>query len=477
MRTNNFTFIDLFAGLGGFHIALSQLGGKCVFASELKEDLRKLYVINYPEMEGDTQTGIRKIEGDITKVNLNKIPQHDVLCAGFPCQPFSQAGKQEGFDDKVRGNMFDYICKVITAQAENKPRLLLLENVANLKNHDKGRTWSTIRAKLDELGYKVFEEILSPHQYGYPQHRKRIYIVGIRKEDIADKEDDWKFVFPIEHGKTCDIKEIVNENDVNITPLSLKTHYQLKVWQSFIDELVCRGKEIPSFPIWAMEFGADYPYEEKAPSFMDRESLLGKFGKLGWKINGPSFRDCIQQLPIYAQTDTQETFPSWKIRYIQQNRNFYRDNEEWLKEWVEKIKDWDNSHQKLEWNCGKEEDKALTNKIIQYRASGIRVKLPTYSPALNLVGTQIPILPWVKLPEQCIPHYSEDDLSKYGLTREDISHGRYLSIKEAADLQGMKHLRFDRLSLTRSYEALGNAVNTQVVNKIAKKLIKEYCHE
>lgn len=477
MRTDDFTFIDLFAGLGGFHIALSQLGGKCVFASELKEDLRKLYLINYPEMSGDTETGISKIEGDITKVNLSKIPNHDILCAGFPCQPFSQAGKQEGFDDKGRGNMFDYICKVIVAQKENKPRLLLLENVANLKNHDKGRTWSTIKTRLNELGYDVFVEILSPHQYGYPQHRKRIYIVGIRKDDVVDKEGGLQFTFPVEHGRSCNIRDIVDENDVNITPLSLKTHYQLKVWQSFIDEIVSRGKEIPSFPIWAMEFGANYPYEEKAPSCLDRADLVGKLGKLGWMIDGPSLKDCIQQLPVYAQTDTQTVFPPWKIRYIHQNRDFYTDNKDWLNVWVDKIKDWDNSHQKLEWNCGKEEEKTLTNKIIQYRASGIRVKLPTYSPALNLVGTQIPILPWVKLPEQCIPHYSEDDLSKYGLTREDISHGRYLSIKEAADLQGMKHLHFDALSSTRSYEALGNAVNTQVVKKIAEKLIKEYCHE
>ena len=127
------------------------------------------------------------VEGDITKVDLSKIPQHDILCAGFPCQPFSQAGKREGFNDAAgRGNLFDYICDAIRAQHDNKPSLLLLENVSNLRGHDDGRTWTTIQSKLDKLGYFVRGEILSPHQYGYPQHRKRIYIVGIRK-DIMDQ--------------------------------------------------------------------------------------------------------------------------------------------------------------------------------------------------------------------------------------------------------------------------------------------------
>ena len=100
-----YTFIDLFAGLGGFHIAMQELGCKCVFASELKDDLRKLYEENYP--------GTR-IEGDITKIAPSDIPPHDILCAGFPCQPFSQAGKQQGFnDDKQRGNLFDYICAIV----------------------------------------------------------------------------------------------------------------------------------------------------------------------------------------------------------------------------------------------------------------------------------------------------------------------------------------------------------------------------
>lgn len=175
MTNKEYTFIDLFAGLGGFHLALQQLGCKCVFASELKEDLRKLYQLNFPELDEEY------LKGDITLVDVNDIPSHDILCGGFPCQPFSQAGKRQGFnDEKDRGNLFTYICDIIEY---HRPKYVFLENVANLKGHDEGNTWKVIYTKLhDELGYEVKEAILSPHQFESPQHRKRIYIVGARKD-------------------------------------------------------------------------------------------------------------------------------------------------------------------------------------------------------------------------------------------------------------------------------------------------------
>lgn len=225
-----------------------------------------------------------------------------------------------------------------------------------------------------------------------------------------------------------------------------------------------------------MEFGADYPYEGLAPAHLSKKELDGHHGKLGWEINGPSFEDCLNQLPVYAQVDTKRKFPDWKIRYIRQNRELYHQNQDWIIDWIEKIKDWDNSHQKFEWNCGNNGDYRIFDKIVQFRASGIRVKLPTYSPALNLVGTQVPVLPWIKLPENCVPDYTDKELKKVGLTRNDIQFGRYLSTKEAAKLQGMEHLSFGDLTSTRIYEALGNAVNTQVVKKIATQLINVYYH-
>ena len=458
-----YTFIDLFAGLGGFHLALQQLGCKCVFASELKEDLRKLYQLNFPELDE------KYLKGDITMVDVNDIPSHDILCGGFPCQPFSQAGKRLGFQDEGRGDLFFKICEIIQ---HHRPRYIFLENVSNLKGHDNGDTWRVIKRELEKLGYYVPEpEILSPHQFGIPQHRRRIYIVGLRK-DLIDSKEPKPFEFPNEKKeKNCDITTIIDSSDTDIQPLALKTLQQLKIWQKFLTELKKRNRAIPRFPIWAMEFDADYEYEDIAPFKQTKKQLKGHKGKLGWEINGPSKEDCLRQLPIYAQTDTADKFPEWKIRYIRQNREFWTENADWLSSWIEYIKDWDNSHQKLEWNCRGNNDGDLKHKIIQFRASGIRVKLPTFSPALNLVGTQVPILPWIELPKECIPTYSDEELEQFGLTQDDIRFGRYLSTKEAAALQGMGKLKFGHLSRTRIYEALGNAVNVDIVTIIAKKLL------
>lgn len=458
-----YTFIDLFAGLGGFHLALQQLGCKCVFASELKEDLRKLYQLNFPELDE------KYLKGDITMVDVNDIPSHDILCGGFPCQPFSQAGKRLGFQDEGRGDLFFKICEIIQ---HHRPRYIFLENVSNLKGHDNGDTWRVIKRELEKLDYYIPEpEILSPHQFGIPQHRRRIYIVGLRK-DLIDSKEPKPFEFPNEKKeKNCDITTIIDSSDTDIQPLALKTLQQLKVWQKFLTELKKRNRAIPRFPIWAMEFDADYDYEDIAPFKQTKKQLKGHKGKLGWEINGPSKEDCLRQLPIYAQTDTADKFPEWKIRYIRQNREFWTENADWLSSWIEYIKDWDNSHQKLEWNCRGNNDGDLKHKIIQFRASGIRVKLPTFSPALNLVGTQVPILPWIELPKECIPTYSDEELEQYGLTQDDIRFGRYLSTKEAAALQGMGKLKFGHLSRTRIYEALGNAVNVDIVTIIAKKLL------
>ena len=408
-----YTFIDLFAGLGGFHLALQQLGCKCVFASELKEDLRKLYQLNFPELDE------KYLKGDITMVDVNDIPSHDILCGGFPCQPFSQAGKRLGFQDEGRGDLFFKICEIIQ---HHRPRYIFLENVSNLKGHDNGDTWRVIKRELEKLGYYVPEpEILSPHQFGIPQHRRRIYIVGLRK-DLIDSKEPKPFEFPNEKKeKNCDITTIIDSSDTDIQPLALKTLQQLKVWQKFLTELKKRNRAIPRFPIWAMEFDANYDYEDIAPFKQTKKQLKGHKGKLGWEINGPSKEDCLRQLPIYAQTDTADKFPEWKTRYIRQNREFWTTNSDWLCTWIEYIKDWDNSHQKLEWNCRGNNDGDLKHKIIQFRASGIRVKLPTFSPALNLVGTQVPILPWIELPKECIPVYSDEELEQYGLTlRQNI---------------------------------------------------------
>ena len=261
------TFIDLFAGLGGFHLALKQLGCECVFASELKDDLRTLYRINFPD------TPI--VEGDITKVPLENVPPHDILCAGFPCQPFSQAGKRQGFnDEKDRGNLFYNILEIVKY---HRPKYVLLENVATLKNHDNGNTWNTIKGELEKANYEVTEAILSPHQFQIPQHRRRIYIVCVDK----DKRTLNDFSFPTISNKGTNIKKIIEEDDTNIVKLKNETRHQLQVWQDFIEQTIAHGDSIPRFPIWAMEFGANYSFEEMAPAYQLLEELRGKRGKFG----------------------------------------------------------------------------------------------------------------------------------------------------------------------------------------------------
>lgn len=177
-----FTFIDLFAGIGGFRMALQNLGGQCVFSSELDEQAKKTYYANY----GDVPFG------DITKESTkNKIPKDfDVLCAGFPCQAFSLAGKRLGFADETRGTLFFDVAEILRRY---QPKAFFLENVKGLVSHDKGRTFKTILRTLDEVGYIVPDpEIVNAMYFGVPQHRERIYIVGFRK-DLGIGKDDFSY--------------------------------------------------------------------------------------------------------------------------------------------------------------------------------------------------------------------------------------------------------------------------------------------
>ena len=170
-------FIDLFAGIGGFRIALESFGEECVFTSEWDKHAQKTYFANFGEIP----------QGDITKIDEKIIPKHDVICAGFPCQAFSVSGKQKGFSD-TRGTLFFDIARIASF---HKPKILFLENVKNFEKHDSGRTLKTILGTLDQIGYDVFYKVLNASEYGAPTSRKRIYIIGFRK-DLRIK----KFEFP-----------------------------------------------------------------------------------------------------------------------------------------------------------------------------------------------------------------------------------------------------------------------------------------
>jgi len=176
-----FKFIDLFAGIGGIRIPFQELGGKCVFTSEWDKFAQKTYRLNFSE----------EPDGDITQVPVNSIKDFDVLLAGFPCQPFSQAGLRKGFED-TRGTLFFQIEQILK---EKKPKAFLLENVKQLRGHDKGRTLKVILKHLDDLGYFVDFDVLRAADYGVPQNRERIYIVGFDKEKI-NIASDYEFPFP-----------------------------------------------------------------------------------------------------------------------------------------------------------------------------------------------------------------------------------------------------------------------------------------
>ena len=198
-KKNNadFTFIDLFAGIGGIRIPFQELGGKCVFTSEWDKFAQKTYRINFGE----------EPQGDITKIDAKDIPDFDILLGGFPCQPFSQAGLKKGFSD-TRGTLFFEIERIIQ---EKRPKAFLLENVKQLRGHDKGRTLKIILEHIDALNYYVKAEVLRAGDFGVPQNRERIYIVGISK-DHYNLPDDYDFKFPTPTYEKTRLGDILEHN-------------------------------------------------------------------------------------------------------------------------------------------------------------------------------------------------------------------------------------------------------------------------
>lgn len=209
---NNFTFIDLFAGIGGFHQAMHSVGGKCVFASEWNKYARASYEANYKSVSPEIFANNNQyFAGDINEVNPADIPNFDVCCAGFPCQPFSIAGHRLGFED-TRGTLFFNIMNIVKEkiQAGAPPKVILLENVKGLKNHQKGETLKVILATLAELGYKYNIEVLNAKYFGVPQNRERLFIVAWYNGSVNSV--GFRFPFGINSkGQTIYDKTVVAE--------------------------------------------------------------------------------------------------------------------------------------------------------------------------------------------------------------------------------------------------------------------------
>jgi DNA (cytosine-5)-methyltransferase 1 len=173
------TFIDLFAGIGGFRLALESLGATCVYSSEWDKQAQKVYELNYGEVPN----------GDITQIDEKSIPGHDILCAGFPCQAFSISGKQKGFEDS-RGTLFFDVARIVRAK---RPKVVFMENVKNFAVHDEGRTLQVVQTIMEDLGYKFYQKVLNSTDYGIPQKRERIYMICFR-DDL--KVENFKYPQP-----------------------------------------------------------------------------------------------------------------------------------------------------------------------------------------------------------------------------------------------------------------------------------------
>ena len=363
---SQFTFIDLFCGIGGFHQAMSDLGGKCVYASDIDADCRKTYEANY---------GI-KPDGDITKVRAEDIPAHDVLCGGFPCQAFSKAGKRLGFADATKGTLFFDIMRIANY---HKPKYMLLENVRNLASHDHGNTWKVIHDSIVEAGYNIIDEpvIFSPHYIGVPQHRERVFIMCVRK-DIADLPP---FYFNPERMPKCSIDSIL-QDDNEIEDLY---RYQLKPemiewidnWNEFIQGIKC--DKLPGFPIWADSLCA-----------MEDNHMISEWDSL----------------------------PKWMQNFIQKNSELWSQNKKFIDGWLEKARRnslFFGAKAKLEWQAGEYDKPNLWDHIMQIRPSGLRVKPGTYFPALVAI-TQTSIVGKRKrflTPRECARLQSFPDSFKY----------------------------------------------------------------
>lgn len=431
-----FKFVDLFAGIGGFHRAMSQLGGECVLAVEIDQACQQVYRTAFPgtPLVGDLRS-LTRVEPspDASERSADEldalIPDHDVLCAGFPCQPFSKSGFQKGVRDQTRGTLFFDIMSIVLAK---RPRFVILENVRNLAGPRHRDTWETIVQSLREAGYRVADEpvVMSPHLIapdlgGAPQVRDRVFILA-RRVDVGTEDD--RTGEPLvrrepTHGwnpKRWRIADCLDpESEIAELPKYVLRPAELgwiEAWQAFIQEIP--GDWLPGFPIWVDAF----------------------------------------QREAHVPPGT----PRWKSEFLIKNAAFFIENEKVIKRWLrgkwgplkQRVEEFPPSRQRFEWQARSvqptREQRNLESLVMHFRPSGIRVKPATYLPALVAITQTSVIGPGVA----------------------GGSTWRRITPTEAARLQGIDGEVFARAGVPdpAAYKQLGNAVNVGCVRFVASAL-------
>lgn len=403
-------FIDLCCGIGGFHYAMKNMGHECVLASDIDKNCRENYELNH---------NIKPI-GDFTKMDVKSIPQFDILCAGFPCQPFSKAGEQKGFEDK-RGNLFFDICKIVQ---HHKPKYLILENVRNLSTHDKGNTWKVIKSKIDELHYYTYDTpiILNTLYFGVPQSRERVVILCKRK-DLGTLP----ILPPIsnKNKRKTSLQDIVEEKVDQKYRITNKLLVTEQVWDRFLALCTEHNIQVPKFPIWTDWWDSD-----------GDNTTVTKYDK--------NLSDAENKVNVAKR---QKAFYQKYKNWITKNREFYETHRRILQSWLvesRKKKLWCGAVRKMEWQTGGNESRTMKQVLWSPRGSGIRIKNVDYAPTLVAMASMIPI---------------------YG------PKSRFLTPRECARLQSFPESYILHKDDKISYSQFGNAVNVKMIERSARFLI------
>lgn len=412
-------FIDLFAGIGGFHKAFdigldrNKYELDCVFVSEINKNAIKTYTENFSINESNI-LNIRDLDDGATQ-----IPDHDFLFAGFPCQTFSGAGKKLGFLDEIRGTLFFDIVKILE---NKKPKLILLENVKHIIKHDNGNTWKLITKILEkDLGYIIPKTplILSPHEFGIPQERSRVFIPGVLKS-----------------------KTTLDKNQITFDFESFKEELQKNSFENFLSKKDIEKKYILKYT---------------------KDKYLSKVFKAWGEFILNIKRKTNRTLPViwayeFNQNYSLDHLSHWKKIYIENIRDVYLLNKIFIDKWLEKydVLNWKKRDQKLEWQAGKD-NYNIKNSFIQLRQSGVRCRERNKFPTL-VAMVQIPLI--------------FDDRYK---------SWRYLTPRETANLQSFPsdYKIYNQINNSKNndfetYKQFGNSVNIKIVSIIQKQLMEYF---